>query len=286
MSSQISVVIPAKNAEETIGAQLQALVDQDWPHGGEIIVADNGSHDRTSAIARSFDSPDLRVIVISCPEVPGPAYARNRGAAIARFERLAFCDSDDVVGDRWVEEIGRALDRSDVVGGYIDLTRLNTEEAAGSRGSWNADGLPLLEGQVPVLSSCNFAVTSSVFERVGGFATEFVTNQDCELSVRLHQAGAETEFAPEAVVHYRMRPTPKLVFLQAYRWGKRDPEVLRRIDPDSPSLKPAAILRSWVWLLRSPHKLLSKAGRFRYAYVLGKRLGLLAGLRAERTGGK
>lgn len=282
MSLPISVVIPAKNAAETIADQLHALVGQHWPHGGEIIVADNGSDDLTAAIAQSFSSPELPVVVLSCPETPGPGYARNRGASHAKFDRLAFCDSDDVVGDRWVEELGRALDRADAVGGYIDLTRLNTEETARSRGSWNTTGLPLLEGQVPVLSSCNFAVSSEVFDQVGGFATDFTTNEDCELSIRLHRSGVETEFVPEAVVHYRMRPTLRGVFQQAFQWGTLDPEVLRRINPESPSLKPLGILRSWVWIARSPHLLFTKVGRYRYAHTFGKRLGFLVGTTVER----
>ncbi len=278
MSQPISVVIAAKNSADTLGDQLAALVSQHWPAGGEIIVADNGSTDTTADVAASFNSEQRRVIVLPCAEVAGAAYARNRGVEIAMFDRLGFCDADDVVGDEWIEELGRALDSADAVGGYLDLDRLNTEAAAQSRGNWNRHGLPLLNNAVPVLSSCNLGMTRSLFEEVGGFDPNFPRSQDAELSIRIHRSGAPTVYAERAVVHYRMRTTVREVFLQAYRWGINEPTLLADIDPNSNDLAPRRIARSWAWLVKSLPLLTHETGRLRYAYVLGKRVGFLEGV--------
>ena len=277
MSEPISVVIAAKNSATTLGDQLEALVTQPWPYGGEIIVADNGSTDHTATVAASYDSEDRPVIVLSCAEVAGAGYARNRGVAAAKFDRIGFCDADDVVGELWIEALSRALDSADAVGGYLDLDRLNTEAAAQSRGNWNLSGLPLLNNSVPVLSSCNLGMTRSLFEHVGGFDPAYTRSQDAELSMRIHDAGAPTAYAEDAVVHYRMRTTVRDVFTQAYRWGYNEPELLARIDSSSPGLQARRIARSWAWLVKSVPVLRSERGRFRYAYVLGKRVGFLRG---------
>ena len=82
---QLSVVVAAYNAAATIEAQLTALVDQEWSQAWEVIVADNGSTDRTAAVVSSFAQahPATLVRVIDASQQRGPAFARNAGAAEA-----------------------------------------------------------------------------------------------------------------------------------------------------------------------------------------------------------
>ncbi len=60
----ISIVIPCYNAAETIGAQLQAVAEQQWHRPWEVIVSDNGSTDNSIDIAERFKGqlPSLRVV--------------------------------------------------------------------------------------------------------------------------------------------------------------------------------------------------------------------------------
>lgn len=104
---KLSVIIPCLNAERTIGEQLAALAAQRWSERWEVIVADNGSTDGTLEVVRRFAGrlPELRVVDAS--QRRGSGYARNRGAAVARGEWLAFCDADDVVAPGWVAAMGR-----------------------------------------------------------------------------------------------------------------------------------------------------------------------------------
>ncbi len=55
----------------------------------ECIVVDDGSSDETSAVAQQF-----HVKAVKLSRTHGPAYARNRGAAIASGEVLFFIDAD------------------------------------------------------------------------------------------------------------------------------------------------------------------------------------------------
>ena len=55
MNPLVSILIPAYNAQAWIADALTSAIGQTWPHT-EIIVVDDGSTDRTLAIASSFAS--------------------------------------------------------------------------------------------------------------------------------------------------------------------------------------------------------------------------------------
>lgn len=90
---KLSVVIPAKNAEGTIGRAIASIRNQtSKPH--EVIVVDNGSSDLTAQ--RAAESADqISVRVVACDR-PGSAAARNTGINAATGNLIAFLDADDV----------------------------------------------------------------------------------------------------------------------------------------------------------------------------------------------
>ena len=91
----VSVIVPARNEEVCLGACLESLVAQRGV-AFEIIVVDDGSMDRTRAIAESF--PDVKVIQ------PGPLpagwtgknNALTAGAKQATGTWILFTDADTV----------------------------------------------------------------------------------------------------------------------------------------------------------------------------------------------
>ena len=91
----VSVIVPARNEEACLGACLESLVVQDGV-GFEIIVVDDGSSDRTRAIAESF----AIVQVIEPGLLPAGWSGKNNavtaGAKRARGEWLLFTDADTV----------------------------------------------------------------------------------------------------------------------------------------------------------------------------------------------
>ncbi len=87
----VAVVIPAYNAEETVGAAVQSVLAQGWP-GVEVVVVDDGSTDGTAAVAEACGGR-VRVLRLSNG---GPARARNAGMRATEGEFVAFLDADDV----------------------------------------------------------------------------------------------------------------------------------------------------------------------------------------------
>jgi glycosyltransferase involved in cell wall biosynthesis len=93
----VSVIVPARNEEASIGACIQSLVAQhEVPL--EIIVVDDQSTDRTREIASSF--PHDRVRVIAAGEVPPGWTGKNNavatGSKAALGEWLLFTDADTI----------------------------------------------------------------------------------------------------------------------------------------------------------------------------------------------
>ena len=87
----LSVVVPAYNCAPKLARSLDALVRSALPRSEwELIVADDGSTDDTSATA--CRNADRVVRVADGPR--GPARARNEGAREATGEVLVFIDAD------------------------------------------------------------------------------------------------------------------------------------------------------------------------------------------------
>ena len=93
----ISVIIPARNEEDNIGACLLSVVNQDY-HNLEIIVVDDRSTDRTLEIAKGFAVSDPRIKVIHVADLPkgwtGKNHAIYKGAPHAKGDLLLFVDAD------------------------------------------------------------------------------------------------------------------------------------------------------------------------------------------------
>jgi glycosyltransferase involved in cell wall biosynthesis len=99
----ISVVIPAYNAERTLGKVIEALRAQ-APPPDEIIVVDDGSEDGTALLAERLGAQVVRT--------DGSGYAggaRNRGWDAAKGDVIVFLDADSVPRPGWGAGLGRAL---------------------------------------------------------------------------------------------------------------------------------------------------------------------------------
>ena len=98
---ELTVIVPARNEEDSIGACLQSLTSQsedifelgrDW----ELIVVDDHSTDRTAEIARSFANVTVMQSSKLEPDWTGKANAIWTAAKHARGRWLLFTDADTI----------------------------------------------------------------------------------------------------------------------------------------------------------------------------------------------
>ena len=90
MEKSISVIIPTYNRVKFLPEAIESVLAQTYPYF-ELIIVDDGSDDNTASLVQSYDQD----IIYVRQKNRGPAAARNRGVQAARFNYLAFLDSDD-----------------------------------------------------------------------------------------------------------------------------------------------------------------------------------------------
>lgn len=92
----LSIVIPAYNEEHRITESLKTLGEyleaKDYTY--EVVVADDGSSDRTVEICRDFASAHPWMRVLHCPSNHGKGHAVRTGVLDARGQYILFCDAD------------------------------------------------------------------------------------------------------------------------------------------------------------------------------------------------
>lgn len=127
MSIDVTFLIAAFNAEETIARAIGSALAQEGVDA-EVIVVDDCSSDSTATIVESF--PDERVRVIRLGHNRGPGGARNAGLDAARGRWIAVLDADDTIRP---DRMTRLLRRATETGSEIVVDNLEVvDEAAGA----------------------------------------------------------------------------------------------------------------------------------------------------------
>jgi glycosyltransferase involved in cell wall biosynthesis len=193
-----TAVIPAYNAESTLGSAIRSVLSQ--TRGDfELVVVDDGSRDRTPAVAESFQS-DPRVRIVR-HENRGPASARNTGIASSRGRLVAFLDSDDLWMPQYLEALGGALESNPDAGfaytdGWVldDATRRIARRTVMAGQRPPVPPPPSAEEFLRMLVRRNFVpaeamVRKATLDDVGGFNESLPALEDYELWLRILSHG-------------------------------------------------------------------------------------------------
>ena len=118
----ISVIVPVYKVEAYLDRCVQSIVDQTYANL-EIILVDDGSPDRCPQMCDKWAKRDNRIRVIH-KENGGLSDARNAGMQAASGTYIAFVDSDDWIGNAFVENLYNAAEENDcaVVGCAFQMT--------------------------------------------------------------------------------------------------------------------------------------------------------------------
>ena len=195
--SEISVIVPARDAAATLPATLAALSAQDVDAAFEVIVVDDGSHDETAALARAAP---LGPTVLTGPGA-GPGPARNAGVAASSGEILAFTDADCVPEPGWLRAGVEALAGADLVQGAV------RPDPAAVRMPF--DRTVSVDGAAALYETANLFCRRALFDRIGGFEDWLGTGvigkplaEDVWFGWRARRAGASVAFSDAAHVNH------------------------------------------------------------------------------------
>jgi glycosyltransferase involved in cell wall biosynthesis len=196
----VTVIVPARDAEATIGRALDGLAAQ-WVEGGfEVIVVDDRSGDATAASAR--EHPLAPRVLEGAAD--GPAAARNAGARAAEAPLLAFMDADCTPAPGWLAAGVEALAAADLVQGAVEAPPGETV------GPYDR-GISV-SGPSALFETANLLVRREWFERLGGFESWMRPRRGIEMAEdvwfgwRARRAGARVAFCNEVLVYHRVYP--------------------------------------------------------------------------------
>jgi len=201
----VSVVIPAYNAERFLGEAIESVLAQTYSPV-ELIVVDDGSTDSTAEVAAAYGE----ATVIS-QENSGPSAARNRGAAAAGGEFLAFHDSDDAMTpDKLAVQAGHLLDNPGV-GCVLAEQDLLVEPGAelpfwveGTKVPTLMPPRPPELADEPMVHPMTMVVRRETFQQVGGFDESMRAAEDFDWMLRVSEEGVEIARLPNVLLRRRV----------------------------------------------------------------------------------
>jgi glycosyltransferase involved in cell wall biosynthesis len=111
--TSVVVIIPACNEQAVIAKCLRAIVGQEFDGPLEVLVAVNGSTDRTANIVESerscIEARGWSLHVCNTP-IPSKTAALNLGDSLADADVRIYLDADAVISPNTIDAIARALD--------------------------------------------------------------------------------------------------------------------------------------------------------------------------------
>lgn len=225
---QISVIMPAYNAERYLAEAIESVLAQTWSDF-ELIILNDGSQDSTLDISQSYAQRDARIRVES-HENMGVARTLNQGLLLATNEWVARMDADDLMMPNRLER-------------QMTFVAEHPELAVAS--SWvkhiDPNGRVIAHGRSPLVTNeavqkryadnelvgiCHPAamLRKSAVLSVGCYRPQFAA-EDVDLWNRLLEQGYKILVQPEYLLKYRIHPGSVSVararlIRQQVRWVK------------------------------------------------------------------
>ncbi len=242
----VSVIVPARDAEDTIEACLDSILSQDYPGRVEVLVAD-GSDSQAVADLVKQHAPRVRLLANHAQSTPN---GLNVALQASRGEVIVRCDAHAILPPGYLRRSVEMLSRTgaaNVGGRQHPVGDTFFERAVAlAMGTWCGSGgahYRRSDGAGAVDTVYLGVFRRDVLDAVEGFNLAFERHQDYELNWRLRERGETVWFDPGLVVTYKPRSNLWQLARQyaGYGWWKfvmlrRYPASLRRRHLAAPVL--------------------------------------------------
>ncbi|WP_322963267.1 glycosyltransferase [Sphingomonas fuzhouensis] len=252
----VSVIIPAFNEERVIVQSVERVLASDYP-GLQVIVADDGSKDGTSAVVREAFANEPRVRLLTLAN-SGKAAALNRALQDATGEVLIALDADTQFEPETIAKLARwfadptlgAVAGDARVGNRVNLvTRWQaveyiTAQNLERRALAGFDAMTVVPGAVG-------AWRRAALDAVGGYP-ENTLAEDQDLTIAIQRAGWRVTYDPRAVAWTEAPESFRALAKQRYRWAFGTLQCLWKHRAILRTGKPAGLARiglpqAWVF---------------------------------------
>jgi glycosyltransferase involved in cell wall biosynthesis len=261
MKPLVSILIPAFNAEAWIADTIRSAIEQTWPHK-EIIVVDDGSTDRTFAVARQFASKGVAVVTHANQ---GAASTRNRAFSLSQGEYIQWLDADDLLSrdkvEKQLEAAAEIQSSRTLLSSSWGSFAFRSERAEFYPTSlWcdlsPAEWLVHKMGENLHMQTATWLTSRELTKAAGAWDERLFVDDDGEYFCRVLLASDGVRFVPGAKVFYRMTPSSRLSYIGRSD-KKKDAQLLSmqlhvkyiRSLEDSERVRAACITYLQTWLI-------------------------------------
>lgn len=184
---KVSIIIPNYNQGHLIEKAIQSAHSQKHNDDFEVIVVDDASTDDSVQKIEKFIKEHGKVSsqFIKRETNGGLPAARNSGLKVAKYDTIAFLDSDDIYYPEKITKSTKVLERFANVGVvYTDYDVLDMQNGGTTKREFkNAFDLRLFQQQCII--STNSVVRKDIFDKVGLYNEKYRTTEDYELWFRV-----------------------------------------------------------------------------------------------------
>src|ERR1700712_1684232 len=219
----VTVIIPAYNEERVIEKSIRGILASDYP-AIEVIVADDGSRDATSAIVTAAFAGDVRVRLLTL-ENGGKAAALNRAATFSSGSVVVALDADTQFEPETVSRLVRwfADDRIGAVAGNAKVgNRVNlvtrwqaveyvTAQNLERRALTRFDAIMVVPGAVG-------AWRREALDDVGGYPEDTLA-EDQDLTIAIQPKKWKVAYDEDAVAWTEAPESFRSLAKQRFRWS-------------------------------------------------------------------
>lgn len=261
MNPLVSILIPAYNAEVWIADTIESALAQTWPRK-EIIVVDDGSTDRTLAVARRFASSQ---VLVTTRENRGASAARNEAFSLCQGDYIQWLDADDLLSSDKVASQMAARERGcrarTLLSSGYGYFRYRPRRAEFTPTALWRDLSPtewLMTKMVENLhmQTATWLMSRELTEAAGPWDTRLLGDDDGEYFCRALLASDGVKFSPHGRVYYRISGPSRLSYLggssrkmEAQFLSMRMHIAYLRSLEDSPRVRAACVQYLQNWLI-------------------------------------
>lgn len=259
----ISIICPCYNEEKYIRRALESILAQDYTGEVEILVFDGRSEDNTRSIVEEVIQTHSGIRLIDNPN-RAVSYAINMGFEMAKGDIIMRIDAHSIYPSNYVSKLAEAINtlpNAASVGGVCRTLPANESgparaiaTACSHRFGVGSSDFRVGTNEVKKTDTVPFGCWKKEWiNKVGGFDTELIRNEDDEYNARIHQKGGTIYLIPDVVVDYYARENMKKHWMMFYQYGLYKPVVNHKLRHPAtlrqfvPPLFVLALI--WVWPL-------------------------------------